>query len=185
MSSDRASRIPASRPEDAPDWSFWWDSNATWGWVCSEAHWRILCEHLSVEKPKALERVLSARLAAWSHPTALLSGGAGNVSFGFRREHRKPTTLRDHAEKHGLTWMLTVPGKAEPKETPEWSGPGWYLRPAYKTTHYHRQRYSTSLCGRGHHCGGPAGAVRADHLLRCLTCWRLYKEAQEALNAPV
>lgn len=83
--------LPQTRPMNAPPWAFWFESNHLWGWVASEADWRALSHEFPDRSP--LEANVGPKLGQHS-------------AFGFRSEYCGKRTLRDHAIKHGLTWMV-------------------------------------------------------------------------------
>lgn len=95
MNMDNTSR---TIPEGAPDWAFFWDSNARWGWICTQEAWAELCEGT-----KALGGAMWLLNGRRNRANAGLSN-----TFGYRPEHTGDIYLRDHAVKHGLTWMLKV-----------------------------------------------------------------------------
>jgi len=93
------------KPDGAPVWAFWWESNNCWGWIASEEDWDHVRQIYRDVAPSV--DLLRARVAEWDHPASIVSGVPRNLSFGFRREHTGGRlTLWDHALAHGLNWML-------------------------------------------------------------------------------
>lgn len=91
--------LPQIRPESAPSWAFWLETNALFGWVSSSEDWEIAKAALQGRaEPSRM------RQAVVDHPMVVLSARAKD-SYGTRREHCGPRTLADHAAEHGLDWL--------------------------------------------------------------------------------
>lgn len=87
------SKLPLRKPENAPAWAFWWDSNNVHGWVCDSDAWAIvMAANTHIE-----DLVHRARQAQGSEE-----------SYGLRAEHVGVRTLADHARAYGLAWMFSM-----------------------------------------------------------------------------
>lgn len=99
-------QLPPTRPDGAPAWAFFWDSNPINGWVASEEDFRILVRVLELWAAINGGPVPTLTTDDRRHPLqAKRFDGVDFHGFGFRFEHRGET-LRTHAERNGLDWML-------------------------------------------------------------------------------
>jgi hypothetical protein len=106
------SQLEASKPENAPPWAFWWESNHLHGWVCHPDAWATV----KAAYPDIEDLAERAKQAAWEHPMVAIQA-SGADSYGLRREHTGSRSLADHGREHGLAW-LAAPIVAYDRDNP-------------------------------------------------------------------
>lgn len=91
------SMLPQSKPVGAPEWSFWLETNAVFGWITSREAWMAARDCYPSTPASRFKQ------AQWTHPA--LIAVPQSLSFGLCREHEGPRTLEDHAKDFGLEWL--------------------------------------------------------------------------------
>lgn len=110
--------------DNAPSWSFWWESNSIFGWVCSPLDWDAVWQRHTLY-PEDLAK--KARQAVFDHGAVVMHAGAQH-SYGLRREHTGARTLYDHAQEHKLLWLIHA-NPLDDKASPPTDGPPMVFDP--------------------------------------------------------
>lgn len=97
-----------------PPGSFWWESNALWGWCWHPFQLRVVAAVYPSRRDDLWDEV---RCAVHARMETALEGAPAKLSFGLRGEHRGETTLRARLEGHPNLWGTLLPAprrKGEP-----------------------------------------------------------------------